>query len=90
MACWYHQLIEIECNICLDGALVNPVPVNLCRKLGADFVIAVNLQKNVLVKSFEKHIEPNSLEGMLSTSVFGQVPQTIKEGATSLWEVALR
>jgi NTE family protein len=26
-----------------DGALVNPVPVSVCRALGADFVIAVNL-----------------------------------------------
>jgi NTE family protein len=27
----------------VDGAVVNPVPVNLCRQLGADLVIAVNL-----------------------------------------------
>lgn len=27
----------------IDGAVVNPVPVNLCRMLGADYVIAVNL-----------------------------------------------
>jgi NTE family protein len=27
----------------VDGALVNPVPVSLCRALGADVVIAVNL-----------------------------------------------
>ncbi len=26
-----------------DGGLVNPVPVSLCRAMGADFVIAVNL-----------------------------------------------
>ncbi len=26
-----------------DGALVNPVPVSVCRSLGADYVIAVNL-----------------------------------------------
>lgn len=26
----------------VDGALVNPVPVSVCRALGADFVIAVN------------------------------------------------
>lgn len=27
----------------IDGALVNPVPVSLCRAMGADLVIAVNL-----------------------------------------------
>ena len=27
----------------VDGAVVNPVPVNLCRRLGADIVFAINL-----------------------------------------------
>lgn len=30
----------------VDGAVVNPVPVNLCRQLGADLVIAVNLNSD--------------------------------------------
>lgn len=30
-----------------DGALVNPVPVTLCRALGADLVIAVNLNSEL-------------------------------------------
>ena len=30
----------------VDGAVVNPVPVNLCRQLGADFIIAVNLSSD--------------------------------------------
>ena len=31
----------------VDGGLVNPVPVSLCRALGADYVIAVNLNRPV-------------------------------------------
>ncbi|MEB4593449.1 patatin-like phospholipase family protein [Candidatus Thiothrix sp. Deng01] len=31
----------------VDGGLVNPVPVSLCRALGAEVVIAVNLNGNV-------------------------------------------
>lgn len=31
----------------LDGGLVNPVPVSLCRALGADVIIAVNLNGTV-------------------------------------------
>jgi len=31
----------------VDGALVNPVPVSLCRALGADVVIAVNLNADL-------------------------------------------
>ncbi|AXR06638.1 patatin-like phospholipase RssA [Salinimonas sediminis] len=45
----------------VDGAVVNPVPVNLCRQLGADFVIAVNLNADFrpqrLEKPAEKHEE---------------------------------
>jgi NTE family protein len=29
----------------IDGGVVNPVPVSLCRAMGADFVIAVNLNR---------------------------------------------
>jgi NTE family protein len=32
----------------VDGALVNPVPVSVCRALGADLVIAVNLNADQL------------------------------------------
>lgn len=43
----------------VDGAVVNPVPVNLCRQLGADFVIAVNLSADfrpqVLEQSSVEH-----------------------------------
>jgi NTE family protein len=38
----------------VDGGLVNPVPVSVCRALGADVVIAVNLNGNVLGKHFDK------------------------------------
>ncbi|MBT8111698.1 MAG: patatin-like phospholipase RssA [Gammaproteobacteria bacterium] len=31
----------------VDGGVLNPVPVSLCRALGADFVIAVNLNRPV-------------------------------------------
>lgn len=41
----------------VDGAVVNPVPVNLCRQLGADFVIAVNLNADFLPQRLEKLAE---------------------------------
>lgn len=36
-----------------DGGLVNPVPISLCRALGADKVIAVNLNSNLIAKHFD-------------------------------------
>lgn len=36
----------------VDGGLVNPVPVSLCRALGAEVVIAVNLNGDIVGKHF--------------------------------------
>lgn len=36
----------------IDGGLVNPVPVSLCRAMGAEVVIAVNLNSDVVGKHF--------------------------------------
>ena len=40
-----------------DGALVNPVPVTVCRALGADFVIAVNVTADMMYRSGVIHGE---------------------------------
>lgn len=37
-----------------DGALVNPVPVSTCRALGAEQIIAVDLNAHMVGKSFRK------------------------------------
>lgn len=39
---------EHENRWLVDGGLINPVPVSLCRAMGADFIIAVPLNENVL------------------------------------------
>ncbi len=38
----------------VDGGLVNPVPVSVCRALGADIVIAANLNGDIVGKHFKK------------------------------------
>lgn len=43
--------IEDGDRILADGALVNPLPVAPCRALGADLVIAINLNTDVIGKS---------------------------------------
>jgi len=40
----------------IDGGLVNPVPVSLCRSMGADVVIAVNLNDGILEKNIFRKI----------------------------------
>jgi NTE family protein len=43
--------VQIDGRFLVDGALVNPVPVSVCRALGARLVIAVNLNADVFGKS---------------------------------------
>ena len=40
----------------VDGGLVNPVPVSVCRALGADIVIAVNLNGAIVGKHFQSNL----------------------------------
>ena len=49
----------------VDGGLVNPVPVSVCRALGADIVIAVNLNGDIVGKRFDQpEVENNEHEGI--------------------------
>ncbi len=41
----------------VDGTLVNPVPVSIVRRMGADFVIAVNVIPDVLERAHRLHKE---------------------------------
>lgn len=51
----------------IDGGLINPVPVSLCRAMGADVVIAVNLNGD-LMKKTAKTIELNAIATELNKS----------------------
>lgn len=52
----------------VDGGLVNPVPVNVCRALGADMVIAVHLNSGVIGKHNNgiREAVPKDNRGVLS------------------------
>ncbi len=43
--------VRIGDRYLFDGALVNPIPVTVCRALGADFVIAVNVTADTMYRS---------------------------------------
>lgn len=69
----------------LDGGLVNPVPISICRALGADFIIAVNLNGDLISrrsltsevnysKSNAKRFTHDLLEKLPA-----QIPKAIKE-----------
>ncbi|MEA3243228.1 MAG: patatin-like phospholipase family protein [Pseudomonadota bacterium] len=58
----------------VDGGLVNPVPVSVCRALGADIVISVNLNGDIVGKHFiQKHNEQESASPGLFDAIAGSL-----------------
>jgi NTE family protein len=53
--------VKLDGRWLLDGALVNPVPVSVCRALGARIVIAVNLNADAFGQDFVGR-DPASIE----------------------------
>jgi NTE family protein len=48
--------------VLLDGGLVNPVPVSVVREMGADFVIAVDLNHDIISKkSDDRSVAPDAV-----------------------------
>jgi NTE family protein len=67
----------------VDGGLVNPVPVSVCRALGADIVIAVNLNGDIVGKRLNKTPVKNG------SSVSKKLSELVKEYTSlSLFEPA--
>lgn len=65
----------------VDGGLVNPVPVSLCRALGADVVIAVSLNGDIA----GKHFVQNDVNDGDSSSVIARFKKNIRAYKTSLF-----
>jgi NTE family protein len=73
----------------VDGGLVNPVPVSVCRALGADFVIAVNLNGDVVGKHFQKPLitdNPNKeIKHVQNTGVVSKITDLVSEYTASIF-----
>ena len=50
--------VMIDGNWMVDGALVNPLPVSVCRALGAQLVIAANLNGDIIGKHWKNRERP--------------------------------
>lgn len=66
----------------VDGGLVNPVPVSVCRALGADLVIAVNLNTDIIGK---RSIKKTGSEGAKKKGVLHNLKQTTRAYSGSVF-----
>lgn len=67
-----------------DGGLVNPVPVSVCRALGADIVIAVNLNGELVGKHFHEQ-KSTARESDEASDLAGKVSSLMSEYTASLF-----
>ena len=65
----------------VDGGLVNPVPVSVCRALGADVVIAVNLNGDVVGRHA---LSATSAPPEFLTRLVAQMPTALREQASAI------
>ncbi|WP_424363786.1 patatin-like phospholipase family protein [Methylocystis parvus] len=57
-----------------DGALVNPVPVTVCRAMGAEFVIAVNVTADTMYRARVIRDDPAAQKKAAEAGPFGEKP----------------
>lgn len=71
---------QIDGKWLVDGGLSNPVPVSVCRALGAEVIIAVNLNGDLVARRFDKArslpavTAPSRVSTELFRRMLGQVP----------------
>lgn len=65
----------------VDGGLVNPVPVSACRALGADIVIAVNLNGDIV----GKHRRAPKVDTERNNGVAGKLTDLVREYGAPLF-----
>lgn len=88
--------VQRDGRILVDGGLVNPVPVSLCRAMGADIVIAVDLNADLLGRHLRRSrpgaatkAEPDSWLQRIRDSLTARniIPADSPEAGPSMLEV---
>jgi NTE family protein len=79
--------LKVEGRFLIDGGLVNPVPVAACRALGADMVIAVNLNADIIGKARQPG---SSLPTAAGFDLLKMIDQSGDEGAPTIDSLSRR
>jgi NTE family protein len=78
--------VQIKDKWMVDGGIVNPVPISICRAMGADVVIAVNLNSGLVGRHFE---EDQRKEQKVEAPHVGYLANRIKRGLKGGMEMVL-
>ncbi|MDR2239107.1 MAG: patatin-like phospholipase RssA [Zoogloeaceae bacterium] len=75
--------VAYENGYLVDGGLVNPIPVSLCRALGADVVIAVDLCADVVGSALKQPVIEEESEAGWTRRILARFGKTPAEGETA-------
>jgi NTE family protein len=64
----------------VDGGLTNPVPISLCRAMGADLIIAVNLNSDIVGRHLKSRDERKKEINAEERDLFNQLLKKINVG----------
>jgi NTE family protein len=64
----------------VDGGLTNPVPISLCRAMGADVIIAANLNSDLIGRHLKTRAEQKQLFGGQERDLFSQLLKKLNSG----------
>jgi len=84
--------VEVDGRWLVDGGLVNPVPISLCRAMGADVVIAANLNGGIVgkhqraKKRLGKALQAESQAMAQETGAWNQFTQQLKSNLSARLE----
>lgn len=81
--------VKIDGRWLVDGGLSNPVPVSVCRALGAEVIIAVNLNGDLLGRRFasasnDDMASPPPAPSELVNRVLKQLPARLREQVSQI------
>ncbi len=80
--------VHVDSRWLVDGGLTNPVPVSLCRAMGADLIIAVNLNSDIVgrhLKAKEKNTEVAEDERDLFSQLLKRLNNGVLESKLAAW-----
>ena len=81
-------VVKREGRYLVDGGLVNPVPVNVVKRMGADFIIAVNVIPDVAGRAHR--VDKEGAGGFKEPNIIHIIMQSIYIGTYSLVKSSLK
>jgi len=82
--------IQVEERWLVDGGLVNPVPISVCRAMGADIIIAVNLNSDIVGRHLTPRPKSKKVDVPQQRDLFAQMMKQLNVGLRERAMAALR